>query len=253
MRLRECGSQHRLVLGMWYCCVSFGLLVNASHALAQTASSAPAPDTRLQVHDYDAKADERGHWVALAWRVSARTNFAANGMFVIERSTDGLAWSKFGEQPFWVSPALPEEYHFTDRLDDGYRFYRLLARYDQGPTLLVRTTRLDLVKALIHLDHRIDTLGQALALSYIIDRPKQLLLRLYDRIGQQIYTQKIASDEPGPHQDRISLASLAPGKYLAELTQVEDDLKVAEIPFTWVAPPPARRTAAQRKPAPRKP
>lgn len=212
--------------------------------------AAPPTDTRLEVTDYDAKADERMGWVALAWKARARGNYAQNGLFIVERSTDGLNWSRFGEQPFWASPRQPEEYRFTDRLDLGYRYYRLLAHYDGGPVMLIRTTRLDLVRALVHWEHRLDAPRRRLELSYILDQPKQLLLRLYDRIGQQIHTVKIPSDRPGEHTYALDLAPLKTGAYLVEFTQVEDDLKVGEIRFQWngapaAAPPRASKSAAK--------
>lgn len=217
---------------------------------ASALPSPPPPDTRLEIEAYDALADERMGWVSLAWSARARGNYPQNGLFIVERSTDGLHWARFGEQPFWVSPRLAETYRFTDRLDLGYRYYRLLAQYDRGPLMLLRTTRLDLVRALMHVEHRLDAPARRLELNYILDQPKRLLLRLYDRIGQQILTLGLPSQQTGSHRYALDLAPLAPGTYLVELTQVEDDLKVGEVRFEW-RPTPAKSPRSGQGPRPR--
>lgn len=182
--------------------------------------------------------DQKKNNVCITWKAEAAGAVMASGQFMIQKSQDGKKWYRLKTIPYQLYPNLaPESFRHDDLYMETYLHYRLVMRDPQGKAKVLGTAKLDRVRALAQLQHEIILPIKKVYFTYTLEKDKTLLLRLYDRIGQQVFTTRVPSGTKGPHDYLLDFSRYPKGVYLAVFTQVEDNLTVGEQRIEWPGVP----------------
>ena len=73
--------------------------------------------------------------------------------------------------------------------------------------------------------------ARQLIIHYSIDKDQEIMLRMYDRIGEQVVTKVMPFNEAGEHLYYMSLEGVKSGNYLIQIVQVLSNKIVAEQQF----------------------
>lgn len=161
------------------------------------------------------------------------------GAWVVQRSPDGHDWYGCARIP---SRGLGEKgalYSTSARMDGACPHYRLLFENDFGQVYPLDTMELALHLPRVILNCRPDTLMRTLHVEYTPNQPAELLLRLYNRMGQQVHTCAAPAAAAATQRLAIRLPFDMPaGTYMAVLTDVEQQQQVAFQRVEWLCGPP---------------
>lgn len=155
---------------------------------------------------------------------------AGQVVFSIERSQDGGLW----ERRYIISnngnSQTEKIYTFSERLHGQYSYYRLVAEDPKGSQIL-SIEHIDTDCAHVYVETEIDKRYNILTVGYIVNKDKELLLRIYDKIGQQVHTQLLPSTVAGKFYTFIDTTKFKKGNYLLAVTQIDKDVVVGESRF----------------------
>lgn len=151
--------------------------------------------------------------------------------FIIEGSPDGYDWWVRGRVQSKGKPNNHSEYQFIDQKDDRFTRYRIRKVDENGNS--------EVLKEFEPVNHSIDVkLGdvcienpQSLQVRYSFDKKQELLVRIYNRIGEQVMTKLLPAREAGTYDYALDISHLPPNNYLLVVTQVMLDRTVAEKAF----------------------
>jgi hypothetical protein len=166
--------------------------------------------------------------VVCSW--SARVE-QAEGHYFIQKSADGRTWETIGRLAA-KGPTQPDAYYtFSHPANKLFVHFRLIFRPLGGAPGLLASEKITyhvnfrLQEAVVHKDPE----TPALHLEYLLDKDKQLILRLYDQIGQQVQTVHMPSGHAGEYTFDLPLTGLRKGSYLVVITQEDFNLDVADF------------------------
>lgn len=195
--------------------------------IAAAQRNAPAG---LAIEALQLQALDRDRTVALTWEAWVPGPQPQHGTLFFERSNDGQSWQRIGDQPFWFRPRSAKQlFRFQHPLDLRFRHYRLTVRDSRHRLTHHLLPPLQLANALLYAQHRVDSSQRSVHLTYALERRKDLLLRVFDRIGQQVDTRAIPAGQPGSYSYDLDYSHLPSGTYLLVITQVEDNLDTASL------------------------
>jgi hypothetical protein len=217
-----------------YACPRLLLRLACALALSCVCVAACAQFGDMRVTGFEATHQPKKNNVHLAWKAEAVGSVMATGQFMLQKSPDGKKWFRLRIIPYQLYPNLaPETFRYDDLYMETYLHYRLVMRDPQGKAKVLGSAKLERIKALSDLQHEIILPVKKVYFTYTLEKDKTLLLRLYDRIGQQVFTARVPSGIKGPHDYLLDFARYPKGVYLAVFTQVEDNLTVGEQRIEW--------------------
>jgi hypothetical protein len=151
------------------------------------------------------------------------------GRFLVERSEDGLRWQSYGELPTLYKGTDKFTYQHSSLIDRAYTYYRLLYMPPEGGLRILGIRHLALDAADVYVRATPKPDQRKVGLHYTLNKDRHILLRIHDRFGQEIWTQQLPSGEAGVYDIHLEFQQFQRGIYLFVLTQVENDLKLADI------------------------
>jgi hypothetical protein len=165
-----------------------------------------------------------GNTVQLEWRVA---NEQPGTVYVVERSLNGSTWQACGRVAAENS-AQPQRYSFENTIQKAYNYYRLRLKGRPGEAGVLATRFVNLQTAAVYFRATPRPQQGYVHLHYTLDRDVDLLLRVFDHVGQEVRTKLVPSGEAGVYDVRLPFESYRRGIYLLILTQVDRDLDLAE-------------------------
>lgn len=174
------------------------------------------------------RAEAYGNLVVTSW--TAHTE-PPQGEYLVERSPDGVHWRTVKRLP--ITPGSSQQrsnhYQVTNRVNASYRYYRVSyadTAHRVQQVLGVAYVALNAANVLFRAAP--DPAARQVQLHYRLDQDKDLLLRVFDRYGQETWTQRVPSGEAGVYDVALNFGKFQRGIYLLVLTQLENDLDLAE-------------------------
>lgn len=166
--------------------------------------------------------------VVLSWEVDAETT---PGNYIVERSQDGVSWKAVGRLAAFASRGRGQTYQTMQQITAAYRYFRLQFLPDgqaSGQERVMGIAYVELDCANLFVRATPDPARQELRLHYTLDADKPLLLRVFDHIGQEIWTQKLPSGEAGVYDVELGWGAFPRGVYLLVFTQEDRNLNLTE-------------------------
>lgn len=168
------------------------------------------------------------HEVFITWSTEREI---PNTDFIIEASTSGDDWSIRGRVRGKGANNQIQDYKFVDDRNDQYRFYRI-RQLSPGETNVLSKFKPENYSIEISLHNVTIQNARQLIIHYSIDKDQEIMLRMYDRIGEQVVTKVMPFNEAGEHLYYMSLEGVKTGNYLIQIVQVLSNKIVAEKQFS---------------------
>ena len=151
--------------------------------------------------------------------------------FIIESSLDGKNWLIEGKVKSHGKTDHMSDYYWEDNRNDNIRYYRIRQLDPSGFHVLAELQpenySIEVTIQQVNIDYE-----RKLNLDYTIDKDQELIVRVYDRIGEQVLTLILPSETAGDYIYPVDISYLPRGNYLLEITQVLSDKTVAEKQFS---------------------
>lgn len=168
------------------------------------------------------------HEVYITWSTEKEV---PNTDFIIEASSDQKNWNIRGRVRGKGVHGAPQDYKFVDERNEQHRFYRIRQLSPGDNNVLSEITPENYsIEISLH-DVTIED-AHKLIIHYSIDKDQDIMLRMYDRIGEQIVTKVMPFNEKGEHLYMMSLKGVKRGNYLIQIVQVLSNKIVAEKQFS---------------------
>jgi hypothetical protein len=168
--------------------------------------------------------------VVCSW--SARTE-SSTGQYYIQKSANGMNWETVGRIDA-KGPGMPDAYYvFKDGANRMFGHYRLLFKPQGGIVSVLATEQVNHYVSFRLQNAEVQKEPRQLHLEYLVDKDKKLILRLYDQIGQQVYTTHLPSGQAGIYNCNIPTVGFRKGNYLVVITQEDYNLDVADFRVTF--------------------
>lgn len=177
----------------------------------------------LQHFQAEVEADHRH--VSLSWALEAGS--AGAGFFIVQKSSDGGHWRNLAV--FEAADTLTttgQQWALKDEFKPHFLYYRLVYQNTVGKRHVMVTRRIDPDVVQLRAQSWLDPKTRVLHLSYILDRDKQLLLRVYDHLGHERATHFVPSGRAGVYELELDFSLFARGTYVLVFTQVDRNLDV---------------------------
>lgn len=167
------------------------------------------------------------HEIYVTWSTEYEN---ANCDFIIEASENGKDWRIRGRVKSKGESSNHAEYKFVDTKLDNYVYYRI--RKASGvKTEILSSFALENYSIRVMLDEVTIDNEKKLVLDYSIDKDQELMVRIYNRIGEQVVTKVMPFKLAGEYAYQLDISYLKPDNYLLVVTQVLLDKSVAEKAF----------------------
>ncbi|MEM1000569.1 MAG: hypothetical protein AAGN35_26180 [Bacteroidota bacterium] len=150
--------------------------------------------------------------------------------FIIEASEDGQDWRIRGRVKSKGTARSHAEYRFIDEKQAHYRYYRI-RKAGAGSSDVLSSFTLENYSIAVLLDEVTIDNEKKLVLDYSIDKDQELMVRIYNRIGEQVVTKVMPFKMAGDYVYHLDISGLKPDNYLLVVTQVLLDKSVAEKAF----------------------
>lgn len=192
--------------------------------LLLVAGGGALPLQAQQLEDFSAENINRQ--VILSWEVDSEPQ---PGTYQLQRSLDGAHWESFRKVEAKARRGAGEGYQIIDKIDAAYSYYRLQFKpANSTAARVLGVTYVDLNAASLFVKAQPDPAKQLLNLHYTLDKDKRILVRVFDQIGQEVWTQQLPSGEAGVYDVQLEWSRFKRGIYLLVFTQVDRDLDLAD-------------------------
>ncbi len=151
--------------------------------------------------------------------------------FVIEASADGQDWRIRGRVKSKGNSSRHSEYKFVDKKDDTFHFYRIRQMDKRGSSEILSEFELENYSIEVDLEALEFDDSRRLVLEYSIDKDQELMIRIYNSIGEQVMTKVMPFKKAGDYIYHLDISDLRRDSYLLQVTQILLDKTVAEAPF----------------------
>ncbi len=170
--------------------------------------------------------------VQIAWSTESEKGVAE---FIVERSKDKKDWGIRGKIRAKGAFNHLAEYTLKDERDDSYKYYRIRS-LEQGGTKILKEFELDNYSITVNLQSVMVARMKSLTIEYNLDKDQEIMLRVYNSIGEQVITRLMPFSEAGNYIYHLDVDELEPGNYLLAVTQTILDQVIAEKSFTITQP-----------------
>jgi hypothetical protein len=168
------------------------------------------------------------HETFIAWSTEFE---AAQGEFMVEASENGKDWFIRGKQRSSGAANRQAEYQFIDKREDRITRYRIRLLDNRGRNTVLAEFTPDNYSVKVSIEEQYIERERKLLLEYSIDKDQELLVRIYNRIGEQVYTKILPTKTAGEYIYQLDIGHLKADNYLLVVTQVLLDKAVAEKAF----------------------
>lgn len=151
--------------------------------------------------------------------------------FLVEASMDGRDWRIRGRVKSKGRGQGISEYKFVDSKQEHFKFYRIRRHDPHGAQDILREFELENYSIHVELEALELDDSRRLVLEYTIDKDQELMIRIYNRIGEQVMTKIMPFKEAGDYIYHLDISDLRRDNYLLQVTQVLLDKAVAERAF----------------------
>ena len=151
--------------------------------------------------------------------------------FLVEASMDGSDWRIRGRVKSNGKGAGISEYQFIDNKQEAFQFYRIRKHDPHGSSQVLKEFALENYSINVELEALEFVDERRLVLEYTIDKDQELMIRIYNRIGEQVMTKVMPFKEAGEYIFHLDISHLRRDNYLLQVTQVLLDKAVAERAF----------------------
>lgn len=164
--------------------------------------------------------------------ISWSTEFEiATGEFMVEASENGKDWIIRGRQRSHGAANRQADYEFVDKREDRFTRYRIRLLDNRGKNTVLAEFTPDNYSVTVKIEEQYIEKERKLLLEYSIDKDQELLVRIYNRIGEQVYTKILPTKTAGEYIYQLDIGHLKSDNYLLVVTQVMLDKAVAEKAF----------------------
>lgn len=151
--------------------------------------------------------------------------------FLIESSEDAKDWRIRGRLKAKGSLEKHAEYNFVDARDAKVRFYRIRKADAHGQLETLSEFSLSDYSINVTLDEVVIDKERKLLIEYRVDQDQELIVRVYNRIGEQVVTKVMPFNLAGEYIYQLDISQLKKDHYLLVVTQALLDKAVAEKAF----------------------
>lgn len=151
--------------------------------------------------------------------------------FLIEASEDGKDWRIRGRVKSKGTADSHAEYNFIDTKDDKVKFYRIRKADHAGKLETLSEFSLADYSINVALDEVVIDHEKKLLIEYTVDQDQELIVRVYNRIGEQVVTKVMPFNRAGEYIYQLDISDLKKDRYLLIVTQALLDKPVAEKAF----------------------
>jgi hypothetical protein len=193
-------------------------------AIAKAGGSGPVVDVKM-IH---AEGKIFYHEIYVSWS----TEFERTGFdFLVEASEDGKDWRIRGRVKGKGGLDRHAEYNFVDTKDDHLKYYRIRKADNGGKMDVLSEFQLADYSINVALDEVVIDKERKLLIEYRVDQDQELIVRIYNRIGEQVVTKVMPFNLAGDYIYQLDISSLKKDRYLLVVTQALLDKAVAEKAF----------------------
>ncbi|MBL0017000.1 MAG: hypothetical protein KA293_00955 [Bacteroidia bacterium] len=171
------------------------------------------------------------HEIFISWS----TEFERSACdFLIEASEDGKDWRIRGRIKSKGNAESHAEYNFVDVRDDHLHHYRIRKADHAGKMETLSEFSLADYSINVTLDEVVIDHEKKLLIEYRVDQDQELIVRVYNRIGEQVVTKVMPFNRAGEYIYQLDISDLKKDRYLLVVTQALLDKSVAEKAFQVV-------------------
>ena len=167
------------------------------------------------------QANQIGDVIEIDWAV---TGFTGNYRFMVEHSTDGLAFEDIGEMDYHETESNYTFIH--DRPDYGSNFYRVLLESDQGAFIESNIVEVEMPVGLKTLSVYPNPMEETLTVEWLKNVEGPTDVSLYSITGQ-LLEQKQAENEDGVHEFNVS--ALPAGTYIIRVQHTGEGVQLFKV------------------------
>lgn len=150
--------------------------------------------------------------------------------FIIEGSEDGHDWRFRGKVKSKGDASSHSEYRFVDAKDENLQYYRI-RRLDGAGSTVLSQFELEDYSINVSMEEIFIDNEKKLLLEYTVDQDQELMVRVYNRIGEQVVTKVMPFKTAGDYLYQMDISNLEKDYYVLVVTQVLLDKSVAEKSF----------------------
>jgi hypothetical protein len=151
--------------------------------------------------------------------------------FLVEASEDGKDWRIRGRVKSKGNADSHAEYKFVDAKDEKLKLYRIRKADARGQMETLSEFTLADYSINVTLDEVVIDKERKLLIEYHVDQDQELIVRVYNRIGEQVVTKVMPFNLAGEYIYQLDISDLKKDRYLLVVTQALLDKAVAEKAF----------------------
>lgn len=151
--------------------------------------------------------------------------------FIIEASENNKDWRIRGRVKSKGTAKRHSEYQFIDPRDEKFRYYRIRKAGSRGNDGVLSRFELENYSISVTMEEMTIDNEKKLVLEYTVDKDQELMVRIYNRIGEQVVTRVMPFKVAGQYVYHLDISNLKPDNYLLVVTQVLLDRSVGEKAF----------------------
>lgn len=151
--------------------------------------------------------------------------------FLVEASEDGKDWRIRGKVKGKGAQDHQAEYSFVDAKDEKLTRYRIRKVDGSGKMEVLREFSLADYSISVSLDEVVIDKERKLLIEYRVEQDQELIVRVYNRIGEQVVTKVMPFNLAGEYIYQLDISDLKKDRYLLVVTQAMLDKAVAEKAF----------------------
>lgn len=151
--------------------------------------------------------------------------------FLIEASEDNRDWRIRGRVKSKGTADSHAEYNFVDTKDERFKYYRIRKADPRGQMETLSEFSLADYSINVALDEVVIDKERKLLIEYRVDQDQELIVRVYNRIGEQVVTKVMPFNLAGEYIYQLDISHLKKDRYLLVVTQALLDKSVAEKAF----------------------
>ncbi|MFN8394932.1 MAG: hypothetical protein U0176_09820 [Bacteroidia bacterium] len=151
--------------------------------------------------------------------------------FIVEASEDGKDWRIRGRMRSHGAADSHAEYKFVDARDTKLHHYRIRRTDSRGQMETLSEFQLADYSINVTLEEVVIDKEKKLLIEYRVDQDQELIVRVYNRIGEQVVTKVMPFNMAGEYIYQLDISDLKKDRYLLVVTQAMLDKSVAEKAF----------------------
>lgn len=192
--------------------------------LAMAGGGGAAPDIKV-IH---AEGKIFYHEIYVSWSTEYERTSCD---FIVEASEDGKDWRIRGRMRSHGAADSHAEYNFVDARDTKLHHYRIRRTDSRGQMETLSEFQLADYSINVTLEEVVIDKEKKLLIEYRVDQDQELIVRVYNRIGEQVVTKVMPFNMAGEYIYQLDISDLKKDRYLLVVTQAMLDKSVAEKAF----------------------